>query len=1196
MALSSNQLVKQVDLPVFEWTRPLPVVGTAGLSATCTADNAIFQETSGRYIYSLLSATAFWRYDTITDTYEQLSSPGLTVLTASSMKFAGALGYYGRVISAGSNTMFTGLPFGKQAIGYRIRIISGTGVGQERLITDVSDPIIADFGGATAGSALNLTDTTKDWGRGATGGTTNLNNWVGYVVRTISGTGLNQVRKILYNTNQLLTIADTSLYSIDTWCIPLQGGLAPTAGTAGWLAPAAGTLYQIEASTITVDTPWTIQPDNTTRYIIQSGGIWLSSGATVANGGVTMQYYSVLEDIWYAKSIQNNMIPTLLTENNTERITENSTIWWTGVASTGTTTTLTDPNANWIVNQWVGYELFIWSGTGRSQITDIVSNTANVLTFSTLATGLDSTSRYNIVGYDGGLLTSTLGRVITDNTKSWPVDRWKNYVVRIIGGTGDGQKNQILSNGSNSLVVYDTWTVQPDNTSIYAITGHSSDMFINLGGNAQMFLYRAEDCDMLSHNRIFDEGTIQAACALLVDGGSTSTHRVSDQRPTPITSLAGTTTITATTPISHQFKTGQWVSVRGVTSAAADMYNVTGKVQIASVPSTTTFTYVPFAAGSGTYQYSNNVTISTTVLPDASKYHADLATGGSTTSVTFTRAQPSNITGWYVYGTNIAAGAQVQSGAGTTSLTLNLTGAGTPSGTIEFSKWPKPVTIGTGGGGGAGVFTCTIGSALPAYCKGWLVTGTGIAIGAIVTGGEGTTTISLSLPCTGAVSGTITFSSPLNNMLPVSGTYSSGTGTSITLTAPTPSYITNWFVSGTNISNGTVVTGSAGSSTIALSLPTSGTPSGTITFYPPSVSPSVIYASTVAPVVAATGVLTTGTQMQLVAQNTSNGSIMTPISAMVGGGAVAMVPGVSRYIITKRDIIGQQYDQQNLYLSGTATGGSTTTLVDGSAFWATATGSGAAGGTTLTLSAPGSYIHNGWYVAGTGITLGSRVISGGGTTSIVVDQPFSTTVSGTITFTAWTAQNLINRRLRILSGATGLNQDLAITAVTPASGTITFVTATAPVNNVSAYAILPAITPGAGSYIQWQSDSSVSNNRGRFIFRVRGGAAAGIDKFDVTSDEFIPMYTVPFNETLGAGSQFAYDGYDRIYFTKDVTNRLYYLDLKTNTVHGSGLIPYLAGTAGIGNLMEIFKTVDGLKYLWVVRKANVETFRQLLFY
>lgn len=1198
MALTSNQLVKQVDLPVFEWTRPHPITlgASAGLSATCMADNAIFQETSGRYIYALFNATNFWRYDTIADTYEQLSSPGLTVLTASSMKFAGALGYYGRAINAGANTIFTGLPFGKQAIGYRIRIISGTGAGQERLITDVSDPVIADFGGATSGTTTSLSDGLKDWGRGSAGTTTNLNNWVGYVVRTISGTGLNQIRKILYNTNQVLTIADPLLYSFDPWCIPLQGGLAPTAGTAGWLAPAAGTLYQIEASTVTVDTPWTVQPDSTTRYIIQSGGVWLSSGATVANGGVTMQYYSVLEDLWYAKSVQTNMVPLLLTENNTERITENSTIWWTGKASTGTTTTLTDSSANWITNQWAGYKLFIWSGTGRSQVTEITSNNATVLTFSSLSTGLDSTSRYNIVGYEAGTVTSSLGRVVTDNTKTWVVDRWKNYVLRIIGGTGDGQENQILSNGADSLVVYDTWTVQPDNTSIYAITGHSSDMFINLGANAQMFMYRAEDCDMLSHNRIFDEGTIQAACAMLVDGVSTSTHRVFDQRPTPITSLAGTTTITATTPVPHQFKVGQWVSIRGVTSGAADMYNVTGKVQIAAVPSVTTFTYVPFAAGSGTYQYSNNVTISTTVLPDASKYHADLATGGSTTSVTFTRAQPSNINGWYVYGTNIAAGAQVQSGAGTTSLTLNLTGAGTPSGTIEFSKWPRPVTIGTGGGGGAGVLTCTIGSALPAYCKGWLVTGTGIAVGAIVTGGEGTTTINLSLPCTGAVSGTITFSSPLNNMLPVSGTYSSGSGSSITLTATTPSYITNWFVSGTNIANGTVVTSGASSSTIVLSLPTSGTPSGTITFYPPSVAPAVIYATTVAPVVAATGALTTGTQMQLVSQNTANGHIMTPISAMVGGGAVAMVPGVSRYIITNRNIIGQQIDQQNLYLSGTATGGSIVTLNDGNAFWATATGTGAAGTSTITLSAPGSYVHNGWYLSGTGITTGTRVISGGGTTSIVMDTPASGSVSGTITFSAWNAGNLVNRRLRVLSGATGLNQDLVITAVTATTGSLVFASAVAPVNNVSVYAILPPVVPGAGSYIQWQSDSSVDANKGRFIFRVRGGVAAGIDKFDLTTDEFIPMYTVPFNETLGAGSQFAYDGYERIYFTKDVTNRLYYLDLKTNIVHGAGLIPYLAGTAGIGNLMEIFKTVDGLKYLWVVRKANVETFRQLLFY
>jgi hypothetical protein len=92
------------------------------------------------------------------------------------------------------------------------------------------------------------------------------------------------------------------------------------------------------------------------------------------------------------------------------------------------------------------------------------------------------------------------------------------------------------------------------------------------------------------------------------------------------------------------------------------------------------------------------------------------------------------------------------------------------------------------------------------------------------------------------------------------------------------------------------------------------------------------------------------------------------------------------------------------------------------------------------------------------------------------------------------------------------------------------------------------------------------------------------------------MYVSPFNETLGSGSQYCYDGVDRIYFTKDVTNRVYYLDTETNMIHGAGIIPYLAGTAGLGNLMEVITTVDGLKYIWVVRKANVETFRTLAFY
>lgn len=1187
MALT-NKLKNQVDLPVWEWLRQTPVVPTAGLSCSCTADTPMLNATSGRYIYLLLNATNFWRYDTISDSYQQLASPGITPLTASSMRFSGALGYMGRVIASTATTIDTGVPFGGSSIGYRIRIISGKGAGQERLITACTDPIVADSGGASSGSAGSLTDSAKNWGY--TGTANNFNSWIGYVVRIIGGTGINQARKILYNTATVLTIADANLYAYDSWSLPAS----PTPGTAGWTAPGAGSLYQIEYCTLTVDTAWDVQPDNTSRYVIQSGGIWLASGATVPNGGVTMQYYDVLNDIWYMKESFSNMIPTAPTDLSLERLTENSSLWQYGQASAGTTTTLTNSTANWTTNQWAGYGCFIWTGTGRGQLGKITSNTATVLTFSnTLGTAPDTTSRYSIFGYDTGTFSGTSGRIVSDTTKAWTVNQYANYAVRIVAGTGMGQTRQIMSNGATDLVVYDPWNVQPDNTSIYVIEGNAQDLVIAYGGTAQTYLYRTGNTDFLSHGRILDEGIVQVACAMLCDGVDRTTHVIYDQKPVAITGLSGTNTITATTAQAHQFKVGQWVSIRGVTSAAADVYNVTGKVQIATVPSSTTFTYTPYSAGTGSYQYSNNVTISAVVLPDASKYHADTASGGSTTTVTFARATPSNINGWYVYGTNIGAGAQVVSGAGTTSLTLNTTGAGTPSGTITFTKWPQPVTATYSSGGGSGVFSATMSGSVPSYIKGWLATGTNMGLGGIVTGGEGSATPFFSIQNSGTPTGTITFSYPVNNPLPATATYSSGSGTSITLSGTTPSYITGWYVSGTNIANGTTVTGGANTATITLSTATSGTPSGTITFYPPSQANPMYYGTSGAPTAAATSLLGTGNCMQLVAQNTANGIIMTPISATLSAAA-----GVSKFIIARRDMIGQTYDQQNIiYLSGLAFGTqSTTTLVDTNSFWATATGSGGSAGTyTFTLSAAGSPIHNGWYVSGANIPTGARVASGAGTTSITIDLPLTGAVSSTITFTAWNAQGLIGRRIRMIS-STGANQELPITGVTATTGTLTFSTASAGASGTTSYTILPTIVPGAGCCIQWQSGSSLAAKRGRNLIRVRGGAAVGVDRIDLTTDKLTVMYTIPITETLGSGSQYAYDQNDRLYFTKDVTMRMYYLDLTTNTIHGAGIMPYTAGTVGIGNRMEIFQTIDGLKYLWINRQIQQDCFRQLLFY
>lgn len=1192
MPLTENKLTKQVDLPIWEWTRPLPgsLTASAGLSCMCNADNTDFNEYSGRFIYFLIGSANFWRYDTVADTYQQLASPGITPANATHMAFAGAQGYYGRVISATNNTITTGLP-NNSAVGFRIRIISGKGAGQERIITSVSDPIVADWGGVTVGSNSAVIDGVKAW---------TFNNWIGYVVRHTAGTGLNQVRKILYNDATRLTIHDNNIYAWDNNCVPLATGSSAagaTAGQAGISASAVGSHYQIESSIVTVDTNWSVVPDNTSRYVIQSGGIYLFSGATAALGGATIQYYSVLEDVWYARAVNNGMITAQPTEMSIERFTENSSIWYTGKATSGTTTTLTDSSASWQTNEWANYYTFIWTGTGKAQLAKILSNTGTVLTFdATLGTALDSTSRYNILGYDAGTLTSTSGRILTDTTKNWGVNRWANYAIRIIAGTGDGQLRQILSNGKDSIVIYDGWNIQPDSTSIYVIQASTEEMFATIGNNSETYLYRVGEVNMFSHGRVLDEGVAQVACAMLTDTAlATSSHIIYDQKPVAITAISGATPITATTAQPHQFKVGQYVSIRGVTGAGAnDPFNVTGKVQIATIPSSTSFTYTPFGTGSNSYQYSENITLSGTVLADASKHFADSATGGSTTTVTFTRATPSNINGWYAYGTNVAAGAQVLSGAGTTTITFNLTGAGTPSGLIVFTKFPRSVTATYSSGGGANVFSATMTGTVPAFVKGWLANGTNIGIGSYVTGGEETTTPFFSIPCSGTPSGTVTFSYPVNNLLPNTATYSSNANSSvITFTGNTASYLRGWLLSGTGIGNGARVLSGEGTNTVLVSTPHSATPTGTITFYPPTFAPAMIYTTQGAPANAATGLLASGGFSQLANNNIVNGTILNPITTLT-----AVAAGTTRYVISERDMVGQHYAGQNLtYLSGVAVGTqATTALVDINAFWSAATGSGGgAGATSFTISAPGSPLHTGWYVSGTGIAAGSRVVSGGGTTTIVVDTPLTGAVSGAITFTAWPSQGLVNRRLRIVSSG-GTGQDLAIANTTPANGSLFFATATAATTGQSTYMVLPSIVPGAGSHLRWTSNSSDPAKRGRSMYRFRGGNAVGVDRIDLTDDLYYVTAVTPNFETLSTGSMYAYDGLDRIYFTKDVTLRLFYLDITSNKIYGAGFVPYIAGTAGIGNRMEIFKTVDGLKYLWFNRHAGQENFRALLFY
>jgi len=872
-ALTQNTLERQVVLPTWQWARFAPFVSSS-LSSTCSADNPDFlQEEHGRYIYYLFTATEFWRYDTWFNTYQKLASPAVAPVTFTAMKFSGALGYEGNVLAAGAGTLTVPAVFAAAMRGFDVVILSGTGAGQRRTITAVAEPVIHDSGIVTAVSntqgTMSITDTLKAW----TG-----NQYAGYTLRISGNTGVGQIRRILSNTATVATLGDVTQVN-KPWNNP--GIFAPA------ITSAAGSqsAYSIESQVLTVDSAWGVQPDATSVFRVQSGAVLLATSASGAPF-YALQSYDILTDTWYILQANTNMLAAAASDMSLERTTENASIWARGVATGGSTTTLVDGSRGvdvvaWKTNQWAGYWVHIFSGTGAGQIRRIASNTGTTLTWTTVGTAPDITSRFMILGFDAGTATAGAATSITDSTKAWAVNRWSNYAVRILSGTGAGQVRAIASNTATVLTVIGAWATNPDSTSVYAIQGDPNKAYIFMGVNSGVLIHNIES-NTPTFGREQDWGIARNAAAT-----------VAGHQPVAIASLANATnTATATTAQPHQFRVGDLVTVRGATDAN---FNVTN-VAIASVPSATTFTYVM---------------------------------------------------------------------------------AGTPAATT-------------------------------------------------IPGAQNTTT----------------------------------------LTDLTKNWTTNQWAGFTLYLNTAAVAGASG---------------------------------------AATG------QVVRIASNTA--TTLTFVATVT-----APTNGVSRYAIAQSGAIGAAD-------FGVATGThSSATLQD----------------TTKT----------------------------------------------------WPVNIWAGRRVRILT-TTGFSAETIISSNT--ANTLTFGAITAPTNLVTGYVILEQVVKGAGVNANWAFGVTDADARGRYMFATRGNVAIGFDRIDLTTDRVNNMPTFPQTETLTTGTMTAYDGLDRVYFHKDATQRIYYLDVLTGRIAMAGQYPYVAPTAVLGNRMEIFTTKDGLKFLWLNRASFQECFRCLLF-
>jgi len=426
----TNLLKTQVDQPVFEWMRFAP-------TATNSTSILLSSDTSARYMYYIIGQAMF-RYDTYSDSWQECAAPNIAPSTCVAGKYSAHSGNRGHTISATSTTITVGGfgRLGNLCVGSKIRILYGTGAGQERTITACSDGVIHDNGLATTASANQIGDSTKKW---------RVNQWDGYNCRLTFSTGQSQIRKILYNDTTTLTFFDTNHQAVDNFNNSSFSAVTPFAvpvTTAG-----AQTNFVIESSVLTVDSSWTVTPDASSIYEIMTGGIWLITSA-ISTPFVRFQYYDILLDSWLTKTPCGPMhyAASLATDIAIDTIDESTGAFLHGVtASSATTKTLVQSGA------------------------------------------------------------------------TYEYDRYANYQLRIISGTGIGQKRRIVANSADTFYVEKKWDITPDNTSGYAIYGDTDKIWFTGNASSALVQYSVEK-DLWSSAPIVDSGIVRQISATPASG------------------------------------------------------------------------------------------------------------------------------------------------------------------------------------------------------------------------------------------------------------------------------------------------------------------------------------------------------------------------------------------------------------------------------------------------------------------------------------------------------------------------------------------------------------------------------------------------------------------------------------------------------------------------------------------------------
>lgn len=173
-----------------------------------------------------------------------------------------------------------------------------------------------------------------------------------------------------------------------------------TGGTgAGQEATIASNTYGAN-SVITVTAPWSVNPDATSTYMIQSGRFWVFIGNNATQG---LRYYDVATNTWSGALSVTGITATFATDGRLRTTAGYYADLATGTATSATATTLVNSAKSWTSSQWINSQVRITGGTGAGQVRVITANTGTTLTVATWTVTPDATSTYVIEGDDNAL-------------------------------------------------------------------------------------------------------------------------------------------------------------------------------------------------------------------------------------------------------------------------------------------------------------------------------------------------------------------------------------------------------------------------------------------------------------------------------------------------------------------------------------------------------------------------------------------------------------------------------------------------------------------------------------------------------------------------------------------------------------------------------------------------------------------------